>query len=211
VTSVREEVKMADVVSMNDTSTADRIAELEAQLKAKDETIDGLLTALETARRLSVTDELTGALNKRGADEALRAEISRSGRGRAPLCVAVLDVDNFKLFNDTKGHLAGDRLLRSAVDAWKEQLRPYDVLGRWGGDEFVIVLPDTHRDEARRVLKRVLRATPMGQIASAGVVERLADERPEDTLERADSDLYVHKRRKRALRPVDNLTSVSQS
>lgn len=154
-------------------------------------------------RELATRDELTGCPNRRALTEAMEREVARSRRYNMPLCLAVVDLDDFKAFNDTQGHAAGDQLLRHCADAWRGELRGEDVLARLGGDEFVLILPNADRDEGRTVLRRVLAATPMGQHASGGVALHIIGEAGAETLERADTDLYTEKGRKRALRPVD--------
>jgi diguanylate cyclase len=119
--------------------------------------------------RLARTDALTGLPNRRAWDEQLDRELGRAERSGAAVSIALLDVDDFKSFNDSHGHQAGDRLLVESVAAWGEQLRGVDVLCRWGGDEFALLLPDCSRREAAEVIARVRRATPRLQSCSGGV------------------------------------------
>jgi diguanylate cyclase (GGDEF)-like protein len=100
-------------------------------------------------------DFMSGALNRRGVERALLAEMERSRRHGAPLSVALVDLDFFKQINDTRGHAAGDAAIRSVAQAITRSLRAYDHVGRFGGDEFLVLLPDTTSSHAGTVLKRI--------------------------------------------------------
>jgi diguanylate cyclase (GGDEF)-like protein len=145
-------------------------------------------------KKLSRTDPLTGAANRRHFDDELAREMSRALRSGSPLTLAFMDLDFFKRFNDTYGHAAGDALLGELVDVWSPVLRQSDLLARIGGEEFVVVLPDTDIEQARRVVERMRQRTPRGQTCSAGIAEF----RPGDTAEafvvRADRAMYAAKR-----------------
>jgi diguanylate cyclase (GGDEF)-like protein len=141
-------------------------------------------------QRQARTDELTALPNRRAWDEAVEQEMARSQRTGEPLCVALLDLDLFKAYNDTYGHQAGDAHLRRTAAAWRRELRAVDVLARYGGEEFGVLLPSTDIDAAQEVLDRVRLATPNGQTASAGVVVYDRRESPDSLLARADAALY---------------------
>ena len=111
-----------------------------------------LLARLETVAR---TDDLTGLANRRAWDEHLPRELSRAGRDGQPLCVAMLDLDRFKEYNDERGHQAGDRLLKQVSGAWREMLRPSDMLARYGGEEFGLVLPNCPIEKGVEVVERL--------------------------------------------------------
>ena len=149
---------------------------------------------LRKAERLSRTDDLTGLLNRRAFDDELGREIARARRSRDPLCVAMLDLDRFKQFNDAYGHQAGDRLLRTAAAAWRGQMRTTDVLARYGGEEFVVALPACELVAASSIVERMRAAMPEGETCSAGVAEWSRDETAEDLMRRADEALYAAKR-----------------
>ena len=149
-----------------------------------------LLTRLRAVAR---TDDLTGLPNRRAWDEQLPVELARAGREEWPVCVAMLDLDHFKDFNDELGHQAGDRLLKASAAAWRTQLRTTDTLTRYGGEEFAIVLPNCSLDDATDLLERVRRVTPAGQTASAGVVVWDGAEAAATLLARADAALYEAK------------------
>lgn len=148
-------------------------------------------------------DQLTGALNRRGLDETMERELKRADRSRCPLSVALLDIDNFKRLNDTLGHQVGDQALVHLAKVIKETLRPADTVGRYGGEEFVIVLPDTPLEAAVEVLQRLQRDLTRKFFLhnnerilvtfSAGVALRGKDEDQEDLLGRADKAMYQAK------------------
>lgn len=119
-----------------------------------------------TAARL---DPLTGVFNRRHLEEFLSRQISSSLRRSRPLAVLLLDLDGFKAFNDRHGHLAGDRALVEAATALTGRLSSTDVVARYGGDEFVVVLPDAAGEEARRVAWDLVEAGPEGLRFSIGV------------------------------------------
>jgi diguanylate cyclase (GGDEF)-like protein/PAS domain S-box-containing protein len=150
-----------------------------------------LLARLESFAR---TDELTGLLNRRAWDEALPREIARARREGSALCVAIVDLDHFKTYNDQYGHLAGDRLLKEAASSWRSALRLTDVLARYGGEEFAIALPRCGLEEARALVERLRAAMPHGMTCSAGVAQWDGTERLEHLVERADTALYAAKR-----------------
>jgi diguanylate cyclase (GGDEF)-like protein len=145
-----------------------------------------LLARLDDQAR---SDPLTSLPNRRAWDERLAAAM----RAEGTLCVAMVDLDHFKRFNDDNGHAAGDRLLRACAVAWKGHLRPGDTLARVGGEEFAVMLPSCALADAVRVLERLRDATPSGVTASIGVAELHPGESTGDVLARADTALYEAK------------------
>jgi diguanylate cyclase (GGDEF)-like protein len=139
---------------------------------------------------IALTDELTGLPNRRAWDARLEQAI----RDAEPVCVAILDLDFFKAYNDDHGHQAGDRLLKEAAAAWRAELRPTDMLARYGGEEFVVLLQEHDLDVARRVVDRLRTATPRGQSSSAGLARREDGEAAVALVRRADEALYAAKR-----------------
>lgn len=116
-----------------------------------------LKRAFRRYRDLAESDALTGLATRRGVLQGLEAEIKRTARYRAPLCTLFIDVDNFKAINDTLGHGAGDTVLRTIADSIKKTVRETDLAGRYGGDEFLVVLPHAAATEGCRVAERVRR------------------------------------------------------
>lgn len=149
-----------------------------------------LLRRLET---LALTDQLTGLPNRRAWEDTLGRELARAARDGLPVCVAVLDLDGFKRYNDDLGHLAGDHLLSQAAEAWRSELRGGDVLARYGGDEFAALIPGRALDTAVVVVERLRRAAPEGCTCSAGVAMWDGAESATDLFGRADAALYVAK------------------
>jgi len=143
-------------------------------------------------RTLAAHDPLTGLANRRAIEQLLPAHLSYASRHKRPLSTAALDLDGLKAINDLAGHAAGDQLILAAARGFARALRPYDVLIRTGGDEFVLILPDTSLGEAHFVLQRLRAATP-GIAFSAGLV-RWAGESVQQLLERADAALYAAKK-----------------
>ena len=148
-------------------------------------------------------DQLTGALNRHGLDEAFEREATRADRSHTPVCVALLDIDNFKRLNDTMGHQAGDQALVHLSQVIKEALRPSDAVARYGGEEFIIVLPGIGLEEATATVERLqreltkkffLHANDRVLITfSAGVALRSPQEPQEDVIGRADRAMYKAK------------------
>ena len=147
----------------------------------------------EVLETLSLTDPLTGAGNRRRLEQELQREISRSERSGNSLSLAFLDLDYFKHYNDRHGHTAGDALLQELVTRWRNALRPTDLLARFGGEEFVVVLPDTDVDNARVVLERLRAQVPFGQTCSAGIAVFRPGDIPDRLIGRADHALYQAK------------------
>ncbi|WP_432563340.1 GGDEF domain-containing protein [Kineococcus sp. SYSU DK003] len=136
------------------------------------------------------TDPLTGLPNRRTLEHEL-ARACRSGRGD-DVFVAMVDLDHFKAYNDSRGHQAGDGLLTAATAAWALSLRPDGFLARWGGEEFVVVVRGAEPDALAR-LDALRAVVPDGQTCSIGVARWRRDETPDETLRRADEALYAAK------------------
>jgi diguanylate cyclase (GGDEF)-like protein len=150
-----------------------------------------LLARLEMSAR---TDDLTGLPNRRAWEEQLPRELSRAAREEAPVCVAMLDLDRFKDFNDDRGHQAGDRLLKQSAAAWATQLRTTDMLARYGGEEFALVLPGCTLSDGQLLVERLRAAMPDDQTVSAGIAQWDGAETPVLLVGRADRALYAAKK-----------------
>jgi diguanylate cyclase (GGDEF)-like protein len=124
--------------------------------------------AYDDIRTAASTDALTGLLNHGAMQVRVREEVARAARDGQPLCCVLIDLDDFKRVNDERGHPAGDALLRRVADALRAEVRPYDHLARYGGDEFVIVLPGTSEAAARAVAERVRARVHAGTPGEAG-------------------------------------------
>lgn len=161
----------------------------------------------ELAER-AVTDALTGLRNRRYFEEFLRAELARRRRYGGECAVALLDVDAFKNYNDSLGHLAGDQILRQLADLLNDRLRLSDVVARYGGEEFGVIMVNTGREDAVDVIERLReyvedhpfegeQVQPMGKLTiSAGVAGAPEDgETYDELIKRADEALYRAKRR----------------
>lgn len=147
-------------------------------------------------RQMAVTDQLTGLPNRQLLDPLLTLEIARAQREGSTLCLAIVDLDGFKEVNDRLGHAAGDETLVAEVQAWRSQLRGGDTLVRYGGDEFVVVMPGADLQSAEAVVARLSGAGPVP--ASGGVAVLGDGDCPAELLSRADHALYERKRRLRA-------------
>lgn len=160
--------------------------------------------ALERINHLATCDDLTGLPNRRHASETLTNAVEHIKRYQQPLCIAIVDIDHFKRVNDTHGHAVGDKVLRHVAEVSRPLLRSTDMMARWGGEEFLVLLPETDLTTAAGVIERLRegqsRARPCPDDApelrvtfSAGLVSLEPGETGEQALERADQLLYQAK------------------
>lgn len=175
------------------------------QQKAKDAEarIHELESELEHTSQLVRYDQLTGTLNRRGLEEMFDKETARAKRHDAELCVALLDIDNFKKLNDSMGHDVGDQALIHLASVCRQTLRPQDTVARYGGEEFVILLPETTLTEALSALTRLQRELTKKFFLndnekvlitfSAGVTQLLPEDSQESVIKRADTAMYQAK------------------
>jgi diguanylate cyclase (GGDEF)-like protein len=175
-------------------SLDDELAQIIALLAAEASIAIERTELLERLERAARTDDLTGLPNRRAWEEQLTRELARAKRARNSLCVAMLDLDHFKAYNDRYGHQAGDRLLKESASQWEQRIRDTDLLARLGGDEFALALPDCEVDEASELLERLRSATPEDESSSGGIACWNGSENATDLMTRADRALYEAKR-----------------
>ena len=152
---------------------------------------------IEALKQESTHDQLTNVYNRRHGNVVLNSEVHRCQRYNNTLALAIVDLDHFKVINDNYGHLSGDIVLKSVVSVLSGSLRDTDIISRWGGEEFMILLPDTVLDEAKIWAERV-RETVASEEITVTICIGLAvfmnnDSSPEDIFKRADSALYKAK------------------
>lgn len=170
-------------------------ADLEARVQARTAELEHANATLE---RLAHHDPLTGLLNRRGFDERMAAALSSARRRQAPLSLMIVDVDHFKQVNDRHGHDVGDQVLQAISQTLRKRLREVDIVARIGGEEFVVVLPDTGSLGAGHVAESLVTAMAHTDIPVVGTVTlscgvaimQINTETPEDALKRADVALY---------------------
>ena len=178
----------------------DRMLAAHQEVQDAEKRIRDLESKLQHMSELVREDQLTGSLNRRGLDDVFEREAARSDRRNTPLCAALLDLDNFKRLNDTYGHLAGDNALRHLVKVVKDTLRSMDVIARFGGEEFLILLPETTVEAASSAMVRVQRELTrhfflhdnekMLITFSCGVALRHQNEDQASLMTRADRAMY---------------------
>lgn len=212
------ELSNKDVKGLPDEGPEDPIW-FEGRIQALDFQVDGEPLVLWVAsniserheleirlRELSDTDQLTGLFNRRKLEHDLALHFEMFTRHAVPTAVLIFDVDNFKKINDTKGHHVGDEVLLAVANTCRSELRKTDIACRFGGDEFVVCLPNTAPDQAlqfaerlQRDMRQALSGFSVGDIAatiSLGAANITSEDRSyEDTLKRADGALYEAKRR----------------
>jgi len=181
----------------------DRMLAAHQEVQEAESRIKELEAKLQHMSELVREDQLTGTLNRRGLDDVFERESARADRRGTPLCVALLDLDNFKKLNDTYGHLAGDNALRHLAKVVKGTLRSIDVIARFGGEEFMIIMTETSVDSAVQTMVRLQRELTKHFFLhdnekllitfSAGVALRLPNEDQTTLLARVDKAMYKAK------------------
>lgn len=149
-----------------------------------------VLGELKETAALAETDSLTALPNRRAWDEVLASAI---GSGLRQFCVALIDIDHFKTYNDSEGHQAGDKLLQDAAAAWRQVVRTGDIVARCGGDEFAVLMPECNLDKAHGIAERLCGALGESRTTSIGVAQWDGLEHAEGLIARADEALYEAK------------------
>lgn len=205
ISSVLEEVmRETRNMQINTARSHDDMSDMRRRVQQAEVEVERLMTELTQASEMVRVDPLTGALNRKGMEEAMQREVARTRRQDAPLAIALLDIDNFKQINDSLGHRAGDLALQHLANVTRETIRPQDTLVRYGGEEFIIILPDTTMEAAVKAMERVQRELTRRYFLSdnnkllitfsAGVSVLNSTEEPSETIRRADQAMYLAKR-----------------
>ncbi|MDX9995994.1 MAG: diguanylate cyclase [Rhodocyclaceae bacterium] len=205
LTEVLDEVmRETRTIQLNAQRSRDELSQMRSKVSAAEREVERLQEELASASQMVRHDPLTGVLNRKGMDEALEAEVARARRQKGHLCLALLDIDNFKKLNDSLGHAAGDAALVHLAKVVQATIRPEDTLARYGGEEFVVILPDTPLENAVTAMVRVQRELTKHFFLhdnekvlitfSCGVSELGTDETAKAALERADGAMYLAKR-----------------
>jgi diguanylate cyclase len=198
-----ETIREMRAIQLNAQRSRDDLRATRERVAKAEQRISELQDELDKASLLVRHDQLTGTLNRRGLDEIYENEVARAKRRRTPLCLALLDIDNFKRLNDSFGHDVGDAALIHLVSVVRETLRPQDTLARFGGEEFIILLPDTSIGGASKALMRIQRGLTKRYFLnnnekqlitfSAGVTEVRPDDTQASAVKRADEATYQAK------------------
>jgi len=200
---IEEVMRETRIIQLNAQRSRDDLNSMKARVGEAEQEIARLQGELSETSEMVRHDQLTGALNRKGLDEALDRELARAQRRQTPICVALLDVDNFKALNDTYGHQTGDDALVHLARVIREAMRPHDTLARYGGEEFLIILPDTALADALAAVTRLQRELTKRFFLhrnekllitfSAGVTAFRAEEPRKDAVARADAAMYQAK------------------
>ena len=179
---------------------------LETQLHSSIGEVHTLRERMETVRQESLSDALTGLANRRCFDERIRQAAGEAAAENKPLCIAIGDVDHFKRFNDTWGHPVGDQVLRLVAQCFKSNVKGRDTAARFGGEEFVVILPETVLTDAATIANHIRRSVESKKIVnrasgqnlgsitlSLGVAQFAPGEAIADLIARADACLYAAK------------------
>ena len=199
---------------------------MSAELKATSQEVHAMRRSLELVRKESLTDALTGLLNRKGLDLELQAALENVSEAELPVSLLMADIDHFKQFNDTYGHLTGDEVLRLVARVLRDCVKGRDIVARYGGEEFAVVLPETGSGNAatvaeqirsalakRRLVRRNAGVTLGSVTVSIGVASHITGESPADLISRADDALYraKHAGRNRVITDQEFLAAVTEA
>ncbi|MBS1140974.1 MAG: hypothetical protein H6R13_2427 [Proteobacteria bacterium] len=198
-----EVMRETRTIQINAQRSRDELRSTQQKVKESEARIKELEHELEATSDLVRHDQLTGALNRRGLEEIFSKEVARAARRDTTLCVALLDIDNFKKLNDSMGHDVGDEALIHLATVCRETLRPQDTVARYGGEEFIILLPETPLDDAVIALTRLQRELTKKFFLhdnekvlitfSAGVTQMQHEDNQATVIKRADEAMYQAK------------------
>lgn len=183
---------------------ARKIKKLNNKLKNSNTKLTNTKKSLEASNQrleiLSVTDFLTGAFNRQYIDSLLEQEIERASRHQTTFSILLIDLDNFKTVNDDYGHLEGDNVLKEVYQCMASNIRKTDTVGRWGGEEFIVICPETSNEQACNLAEKLInKVQKLGfsnnhqQTISIGVAQHLINDSLSSIVERADNHLYQAK------------------
>lgn len=205
--TVEELRAMVAAIAAETTAIVDRQARLQTQLQESSQQLAELRVVLDTARREAMTDGLTGVANRRAFDQTLTAAAESALKDGTPLSLLMVDIDHFKAFNDSHGHLVGDHVLKLVAKVLTEGVKGRDTVARYGGEEFAVVLPRTELTNAitladqlrasigsRHIVNRARNASYGSVTLSIGAAQYRAGEELLTLLRRADEALYAAKR-----------------
>ena len=198
-----EVMRETRTIQLNAQKSRDELRSTQEKVKKSEARIHELEMELETTSDLVRHDQLTGVLNRRGLEDMFNKEVARAQRHDTLLCVGMLDIDNFKKLNDSLGHDVGDQALIHLATVCKETLRPQDTVARFGGEEFIILLPETPLEDAAVALTRLQRELTKKFFLndnekvlitfSAGVTQMLPEDNQATVIKRADEAMYKAK------------------
>ena len=199
-----EVMQKTRAIQLNAQRSRDDLRATQEKARAAEGRVRALEQELAETSHLIRHDQLTGALNRRGLDEVLNKEIARAERHELPICLSLLDIDDFKKLNDRHGHAAGDEALIHLAAVIRESLRPQDTVARFGGEEFIIVFPETDLEEAVSAMTRLQRNLTRRIFLhenqrvlitfSAGIAQLQPGERQSAIVQRADAAMYASKK-----------------
>lgn len=201
---IAEVIDATRIIQLNAQRSRDDLNASRQRVEDAERRIHELQEELDRASTLVRHDQLTGTLNRRGLEEAFDSEFARARRRHTPLCMALLDIDNFKKLNDSLGHDAGDAALVHLATTIRDTLRPQDTVARFGGEEFIILLPDTAIADAEKALVRLQRELTKRFFLhdnekvlitfSAGITDFRPDDTQTTITKRADEAMYTAKK-----------------